>query len=207
MALSYPLNFPNLGITQIAFSAASAVAVAESPFTFARQVQVSAGQRWRAAVELPIMTRARAEVWNAFLLALNGQEGTFYMGDPYGASPRGSGSGTPLLVGQHSAGASTLSTDGWTASATGVLKVGDWIQLGTGLHKVVGQDVDANGSGAATVEIWPAIRSTLSDNTALILTNTKGIWRLESNASQLAAIGGPVDGGHYSLSFTALEAV
>jgi hypothetical protein len=69
--------------------ATNAVTVERSPFTYASQAQASAGQMWQADVTLPPMTRADAEQWVAWLVSLRGSFGTFLMGDPIGASPRG----------------------------------------------------------------------------------------------------------------------
>ncbi len=69
------------------------------------------------------------------------------MGDPVNTSPRGAATGTPLVKGASQTG-NTLTTDGWTTGVTGILKAGDWIQLGTGststLHKLQ-QAADSDG--------------------------------------------------------------
>jgi hypothetical protein len=74
-----------------------------------------------------------------------------------------------------------LVTDGWTNSTTGILKAGDYIQLGSGssaqLYKVL-DDVNSNGSGQATLTIYPDLRSSPSDNAAITVSNAKGVFRL-----------------------------
>ena len=78
----------------------------------------------------------------------------------------------------------TLNIDGCTASQTGWLKAGDYIQLGTAgtatLHKVLA-DADSNGSGEVSLDIWPYIRTAPSDNASVVVTNTVGRFRLASN--------------------------
>lgn len=88
--------------------------------------------------------------------------------------------GTPLINGTISNG-SSVTTDGWTANKTGLLKAGDVITFNgvygvnpqnyttTGLLQefVVTADVDSNASGQATIPISPA----LNDGTA---TTTNG---------------------------------
>ena len=78
--------------------------------------------------------------------------------------------GTPLVNGASQTG-SSLVTDGWTASQTGILKEGDVIQLASVNHVnpqsrqtnsvlqdfVVTADVDSDGSGDATIPISPSI--------------------------------------------------
>jgi len=90
MPITYPLNTPtNIGIANITLMAENAVAVSQSPFTFAQQVVAHPGQRWAASISLPPMKRQDAENWIAFLLSLKGQVGTFLLGDPNGVNDQG----------------------------------------------------------------------------------------------------------------------
>ena len=90
MTISYPLALPtHTGFAQIELRATNAVAYARSPFTFAGQAFAYPGQMWQADITLPPMKRADAEQWVAWLLSLRGQLGTFLLGDPNGAAPRG----------------------------------------------------------------------------------------------------------------------
>jgi hypothetical protein len=50
-----------------------------------------------------------------------------------------------------------LGTKGWTPYAAGVLLVGDYIQGGYWLYRVL-DDVNADDSGNAVIPIWPSIR-------------------------------------------------
>lgn len=203
MSISYPLELPtNVGPKRIAFSAISSVALSRSKFTFATQVQKHQGMAWLAEVTLPPMARADAEQWTAFLLSLNGQEGTFYLRDPLGSVPRGSASGTPLVNGGSQTGQELL-TDGWSTSVDGVLLKGDYIQLGTRLYKVL-EDVNSNGSGQATISIWPSIRESPADNDTVITSGARGIFRLANNANE---IWNADETQIYGASFTAVEAL
>jgi hypothetical protein len=158
------------------------VGVSQSPFTAVQQVYRYSGQFWEADITLPPMKRADAEYWISFLLKLNGPFGTFLMGDPNGATARGVATGTPLVNGAGQTG-NELVTDGWTTSTTGILKAGDYIQLGTGatsrLYKVL-DDVNSDGSGNATLTVWPDLRSAPADNAAITVSNTKTTFRLNS---------------------------
>jgi hypothetical protein len=158
------------------------VGVSQSPFTAVQQVYRYTGQFWEADITLPPMKRADAEYWISFLLKLNGPYGTFLMGDPNGATARGVATGTPLVNGSGQTG-NELVTDGWTTSTTGILKAGDYIQLGTGatsrLYKVL-DDVNSDGSGNATLTVWPDLRSAPADNAAITVSNTKTTFRLNS---------------------------
>ena len=190
MTISYPLNTPtNIGIANIAISAESAVAISQSPFTFQQQVVAHPGQRWAASVSLPPMKRQDAEYWIAFLLSLKGQIGTFLLGDPNCVDAQGSASvtaGSPRVNGASQTG-DTLVIDGLPLSATGYLLPGDYIQLGSGgsayLYKVLTQ-VDSDGSGEATLDIWPNLRVSPADNAVVVVSNTKGRFRLKDNMQQ-----------------------
>lgn len=194
MAISYPLALPtSIGIANITLSANNAVAISQSPFTFQQQIVQHAGQRWTASVSIPPVRRDLAEPWNAFLLALNGPVGTFLLGDPNGKEPRGTAS-TATLTG-------TTGSSSPTITMTGTLLAGDYVQLGSGatatLHKVL-----ANRSGSGTVEVWPALRSSVTSAT-VVLTNTVGRFRLSSNQQSFSINEASI----YGISFDCVEAL
>jgi hypothetical protein len=154
------------------------------------------------------MKREDADEWNAFLTSLNGQFGTFLLGDPLAANPRGSAGvtpGTPLVNGTSQTG-NILAIDGCPESATGYLKAGDYIQLGSGstsrLYKVL-SDVNTTSDGAASIDIWPDLRESPSDNAPVTVTNTKGLFRLSSNESSFTISNASI----YGISFGAVEAI
>jgi hypothetical protein len=205
VSITYPLALPTVtGLRSVRLMARTVVAVSESPFTLQQQVQRHAGQHWAAAIALPPMTRAAAEEWWAFLIKLNGMEGTFLLGDPAGVTPRGIATGTPLVKGAAQTG-NSLITDGWTAGQTGILKAGDYLQLGSGssarLYKNL-NDVNSDGTGDATLDIWPRLRSVPADDAPIVVNDCQGVFRLETNEImadiELALI--------YGLNFAAREA-
>ena len=184
MAISYPLSLPNTtSYASARMTARSVVGVTKSPFTGAQQVQKHQGQHWEWEAHLVPMTRASAEEWIAFMLSLNGMQGTFLLGDPLGATALGVASGTPLVKGASQTG-SSLITDGWTATQTGILKSGDYFQLGTGssskLYKVLA-DANSDGSGDATFDIFPAINTAVANDATITVASPKGLFRLASN--------------------------
>lgn len=205
MAITYPVTFPAVGIRSMNIRARTIVGVSASPFTGQQQVYKHQGEWWEAEVTLPPMKRATAEQVAAFLIKMKGQYGTFLLGDPANTSPRGVGTGTPLVNGANQTG-SSLVTDGWTADTTGILKAGDWIQLGSGstttLHKVL-DDVDSDGSGNATLELFPRIRIAASDDAAITVSSPKGIWRLASNSMEWSIDEASV----YGVTFACVEAL
>ncbi len=206
MALSYPLTLPTVtGFRGAELTPVPVVGFNQSPYTGQQQIYEWPGQWLQFAVSLPPMKEAAAGEWAGFFMALHGSVGTFLLGPSIRKTPLGIHTGTPLVKGASQVG-NSLITDGWTASQTGIMKRGDWFQLGTGststLHRVV-QDANSNGSGEATLEIWPAPRSSPADNAALTLTNPKGVFRLTGAIPEAYNSRKICDG----MSFTAVEAI
>jgi hypothetical protein len=207
MAITYPLALPTAtGIAKITLRTLNSVSVARSPFTYKEQVVSHTGKRWEADITLPAMQEADAEIWVSFLLSLKGQEGTFLLGDPIGATPRGSAAtapGTPLV---ESSTTSSIRIKGAPGDTTGYLKAGDYIQLGSGsgskLFKVLA-DVDINSSGSGSAEVWPNVVSSPSLNDPVTVSNAKGVFRLASNASEWNIN----EASFYGISFSAIQAI
>ena len=194
MAISYPLNTPTtIGFESIELRAVNATITSQSPFSYKQQVISHTGQRWEASVSIPSVLRDLAEPWAAFLTALKGQTGTFLLGDPLSATPRGTVSSCTLT--------GTAGDESVAVTMTGSLLAGDYIQLGSvttaRLHKVL---VDQTGSG--TLEIWPALRSTYSGAT-VTTTNAKGVFRLNQNMSSWQIS----NANSYGIAFEAVEAI
>lgn len=205
MAITFPVTFPSIGIRSMTIRGRNVVGISASPFTGQQQVYKHAGQWWEAEVTMPPMKRADAEQVAAFLLSMNGRLGTFLLGDPANASPRGVGTGTPLVNGGSQSG-QDLITDGWTPDTTGILKAGDWIQIGDGLstnlHKVLA-DADSDAGGNATLTIWPDIRSGVSDDAVITVSSPKGLWRLASNETEFSIDEASI----YGITFPCIEAI
>jgi len=194
MTISYPLSTPtSIGIEGIEIRAVNAVAISSSPFTYKQQVISHGGQRWEASVSIPPVRRDLSAPWQAFLLSLKGQVGTFLLGDPDYATPQGTVSS---CVVSGTAGQSSVSV-----VMTGSLLAGDYIQLGASgnarLHQVL---QDKSGSG--TLEIWPSLRSTHTNTTA-VFSSPKGVFRLASNSSAYSIN----SSSSHSISFEAIEVV
>lgn len=184
MAITYPISMPGVA-ANVSIRAASSVQTSASPFTYQQQVQAHQGQVWRATITSPLLDRADAEDWIAFLLKLNGPQHTFLLGDDAATEPRGSAAGTPVVDGADQTG-QTLDTRGWDANETGVLLPGDYIQVGTAstsrLYKVLTQ-ADADGSGLATLDIWPRVRDKPADGTQITTSDPVGVFRLAQNVA------------------------
>lgn len=183
-----------------------AIARTTSPYSYEEQTFKWAGERWMLTVDMPpIRNRAIANEWISFGLKLEGSYGIFLAGDPLGKQPQGVATGTPVTS-SATLLSNVLSTTGWTPSVTGILRNGDYIQLGTGLssrlHRVV-EDVNSDGSGAAVLNIVPALRTNYSDGTTITVINPRGAFRLAENTFGW----GVSPGGVHRISFNAIEVV
>lgn len=207
MAITFPLSLPATpGFKDVQLTTTNAVGVSTSPFTMESQVQEWPGEMWSLQASLPPMKRAAAEAWLAFLISLRGASGSFLIGDPNAGTPQGIATGTPLVNGANAAGSKTLATKGWTASVTGILKAGDYLQIGTGLTQRLFKnltDADSDGSGHATLDLFPRLRESLADGAAITVINAKGVFRLASNSSQWSTN----VARNYGISFKAVEAL
>lgn len=194
MAISFPLSTPTtIGIESIELRAVNAVATSQSPFTYKQQIVSHGGERWEASVTIPSVRRDKAAEWKAMLVSLRGPVGTFLLGDPDYATPRGT---VESCVLSGNAGDSTVSV-----VMTGTLLAGDYIQLGTEssakLHQVL---VDQDGDG--NLEIWPSLRSDYTDET-VITSSPKGVFRLKENITSWSIN----NASFYGISFEAVEAI
>lgn len=206
MAITYPLALPTTtDFRRVTMSGESVVGLSRSAFTKTAQAQEHQGMLWHIGITLRPMKRATAEAWIAFLLKLNGRQGTFLMYDPAGPTARGSLLGAPLVDGASQTG-QELDTKGWDTNEVGVLLVGDYFSLGTDeqtrLYKVL-DDVDSDGSGLATINIWPRLRESPGDSDALTFASAKGTFRLAGNVSTWDVSVAQF----YGLGFSAEEAI
>ena len=194
MAITFPISTPtSIGIGSIDIRAVNAVATSQSPFTYKQQVIAHQGQRWEASVNIPSVRRDLAAPWKSFLTKLKGPVGTFLLGDPDYATPRGTVSSCTL--------SGSVGDESVTVVMTGSLLEGDYIQLGSGssarLHQVL---VDQTGDG--TLEIWPKLRADYTDAT-VVYNNAKGMFRLAQNVSSWSIN----NASSYGISFECVEVV
>lgn len=185
-APTYPLTLP----TSPAFRTArwgleSRSAVSISPFTGTQSVAEFDYALWTVDLQLPPMKRAAAVEWQAFLLQLHGRRGTFLLGDPDAATPRGVATGTVTLQTAAVADDFTVDLNSSTQiSTSNFLKKGDWIQIGGGssakLHMVMA-DADTDASGNCTVTVEPKLKSDIASGTNVVVASAKGVFRLTTN--------------------------
>ncbi len=147
-----------------------------SPLNQATQRVELAGAKWVVTYNLTLHKRSEIAELQAFLLKLRGQANTFFGFDPDAKVARGTATGTPKVIGNDQTGTS-LNTDGWTPSITGILKAGDYFSVNTELKQMV-QDVNSDGGGASTLVFEPPIRNAPVDNADIGVSQASATMRL-----------------------------
>lgn len=176
MAISYPLAWPvEAKVLQIEWSMVNIQSGSRPTYGGAFKTQTW-NERLEAVVTLAPMTAADAQAVTGWLLALSGTEGYFAFADPDYSSPKGTATGTPLIDGSGQTG-KTITTDGWSTSVTGILKAGDRIQIDNNLYFVT-QDANSDGAGAATLEIYPRLRTQPADNASIVTSSPTGYFQM-----------------------------
>lgn len=172
------------------------VSIAESRFTWQPQRQVFDAQRFEIDLEYPPITdvAARSE-FEVFLMLMGGAENTTLVPDYIRTSPEGVGTGTPLVNGASQTGSSII-TDGWTAGQTDILKAGDPLQIGNYTYYVTA-NANSDGSGNATFNIYPNLRSSPANNDAITVNNVATLCRIVPND-----MGWSSDHNKYTTGFT-----
>lgn len=182
---SYPLTLPTSPSNFVTseWRIIRTVAYTESPFTYGQQVAKYQGSVWQTTVTLPPMNRADAGAWQSFFMQLNGRFGTFLLGDPDAKTIQGGATTVISVNGDHSVGAYDVVVDGADTS-TVIFKKGDYVQFGSGasskLHMIVA-DITSDGSGNATLQIEPSLKTALTDDDVVTYSNTKAVMRMDSN--------------------------
>lgn len=190
MAISYPLAFPTSGINHITIRRRKIVGASRAPFSILSEqfYEWPSNERWEADIDVPVLERADADAWIAWLLSLDGPVGSFLMGDPAYTTPRGAATGTPQVDGAGQAGKELVVKTGLGTTANW-LRAGDWLQLGSGssarLYRTL-QDVSLASDGRATLDIRPKLRRATVDSETITLTAAKGLWRLDGNTVDYA---------------------
>lgn len=183
-APTYPLTLP----TAPAFSKARwtlkrATALSESPFTGQQQVFDYGYALWTATLTLPPMMREQAANWEAFMMKLHGRKGTFLLGDPDAKTIQGGANTTATLNADIAVGDFTIEINTNNANLVNVFKAGDYIQLGTAgtakLYMIV-DNATSNGSGVATVNVEPQIKTAGSSGDAVDYTGAQGVFRMDT---------------------------
>jgi hypothetical protein len=195
----------SLCFSSVSLSLRRTVGRTVSPFTLEEQSFLWPGEQWGASVQVPPMDEDTAMEIIAFFNRLRGSFDNFYLGNPARSTPRGVATGTPLVNGSLQTG-NTLITDGWSNNITGILKAGDFIQINSGTGAELNQvalDVNSDGSGNATIPLVKTIRTSPANNSAVVVSNPVGVFRLTNDSFTYSVEPGRI----YRMSFEAVEVV
>lgn len=181
MAISYPLTIPtNPGFSDIRWTGQSSVENQIMPFTLHSKVYDWGGQIRHVEFSLPPMEVDDAKDWSAFILSLNGKEGSFLLGDSLNASPRGAVPDSYVGGQVHGSDqySSSLISDGWPANTTDLFKAGDYISIANRLHTVLS---DSSSSGSeCSLDVWPAVTNPANNAPILVGSAARGTFQLTS---------------------------
>jgi hypothetical protein len=180
------LTFPALTPRSADFGLVSNTQAFMSPISGTTQTLEMPGARWRVQMAFDGLDDAEIRLLKTFLVQCRGMGGRFYYGDPLYLKngPTGIATGTPLVNGASQTGTSLI-TDGWTVSQTGIVKAGDYLHFdnasgGRELHMIVA-DANSDGAGDATLSIEPAIRVAPADDAAITISGAMAQMRLSDN--------------------------
>lgn len=155
-----------------------------SPFSQALQSSERAGQHWRLELEWLVYGEERDEL-EALMTRLNGTE--HRIGLPMFdlltgvKTNRGTFSGTPVINGAGQTGYE-IQVAGGAENDPNFALPGDFLQFDSAIRMVTAR-AGTDGIGEATIPIWPPIRTSPANGTALKTSaNVEGVYYVESIA-------------------------
>lgn len=124
----------------------------------------------------PVLTAANYGVLDGFLCDKDYVSFTVTLPD---REPQGIATGTPLVNGALAKGQSSIVTDGWTISQTGIMKAGDILIFAHTHVYTVLADANSDGSGNATLSISPDLKEAIENNEAITVNSVPFTVRLD----------------------------
>ncbi|WP_394293012.1 hypothetical protein [Aeromonas rivipollensis] len=152
----------------------------ESPWTGSTQTAETPGAKVVMQLSFKGLPVDKARRLEALIFSLHGQAGRVRLWD-FGARLVSSPQpvhGAPVVT-EALAMRKTLTCRGWTPS-TKVLQVGDWIQIGDELKRVLA-DVTSDLSGSALVRVAPMLRNNYPSGTPLLVSRPSGVFMLNGD--------------------------
>ncbi len=173
-----------------------------SPLTRVGQSVARTGDHWGCEMQLPPLTKAQAATWAGFLASLSGQRQAAYVGPPF-SNDLGA-VGTPLVNGVGVVG-TTLPIDGLPAGK--VIPAGAWLCYDTSTFRmlhVTTAEATANGGGAVSLPVMPAVRKSPADNAPVNFTSPTCEMVLEDADATILTLTNSIV---YGASISFIEAV
>ena len=182
------INFPDIIPNTMSFGIKYSTQINISPLSGSVQTIEVPGARWVASMTYSGMSVAEGRELAGFIADLRGSGGRFFLYDFSHPEPRGSNSfpSAVTLNGNYGVGVTSIATIGWTASAAGVLLVGDYIELPNKELKIVTSIVNALPGGDALIEFEPPLRNGVATSdpvntsqcrTTMLLDNDEYRWQ------------------------------
>lgn len=194
-----PTAFPTVDnktlIEKMTMRLVSNTTTATSLFSYKQQTQDLGGRRWEATITIRPLTHNESLAFQAFLTALDGTTGTFYLGNPL---MKGNISANVTVNGAHSAGDTTISMS--SANTGNNVPVGHHIAIGDHLYMALTEIVK---NATQTITISPPLRENAVDDATVVVNQPQGVWRLKDPKVEYDIS----TSGHYSFSFACIEAV
>jgi hypothetical protein len=152
----------------------------ESPWTGSTQTAETPGAKVVMQLSFKGLPVDKARRLEALIFSLHGQAGRVRLWD-FGARLVSSPQpvrGAPVVT-EALAMRKSLTSRGWTPG-TKVLQVGDWIQVGDELKRVLA-DVTSDLSGSALIRVAPMLRNNYPSGTPLLVSRPSGVFMLNGD--------------------------
>jgi len=165
----------------IRWTLVSNAAAHKSPLSGAITTNTRPGTTWQATLQVQALKPGEIRVLESLLAKLNGLAHRVRVWHHGRETTQGVGHAgfTPRVSGAGQSG-NSLNTNNWPLSTTGLMVAGDRIQIGEE-QKVLTADVDSDGTGAATIEFMPPLRSSPADLLVLGTSYCTSVMMLASN--------------------------
>jgi len=121
-------------------------------------------------ISFPVLTASQFAELDGFLTDVSTYKSfTITLPD---REPQGVATGTPLVNGALAKGVTSIVTDGWTISQTGIMKAGDLLLFSGHTHVyTVVTDTNSDVSGNSTLSIQPPLKEAIADGESLTVTS------------------------------------
>ena len=177
LAPIFPVGMPSLGQSMLIRDRhIDVLGMSRSSLTGKTRLFDWDNQRFRYEVSLTILDDTSHQLWKSFFRRVKDSRGLCYFMDPLRTTPQGLMTGTVVVNGA-SQTEDSLSIDGCTNSLTPWAYAGDYFQLERNMYMIL-QDANSDGSGNATLKIWPRLRRSPADNAPLNCSNPRGVFRV-----------------------------
>lgn len=173
----------------------SNVLISTSPLTGATGTVEIPGARWVMSMTLVQRKHERQAEREALLAMIAGQANRVALWHFAHPAPRGTMRGSPTLSATAAAGATTLSI---MTTALATLLAGDMVKVGSQLVQVV-TDATADGAGAMSASIRPALRAQVASGSAVAWDMPTGLFLLTQQEVRVPYQ--PGMGGEIALEF------